>query len=97
MMASTGATARPDADGRRLGIDYETAQRASVRCCIVSYGFGFDVLARTIGVDDVSGLRELSNGRRPAGAVGPAHQREQGWATAGLQPTWSAPAEAGAV
>lgn len=63
MMALTGAT-----PGRTLlvgdsAIDYETAQRAAVRACIVSYGFGFRAFPRdqaedgTAVVDDVAGLR----------------------------------------
>jgi phosphoglycolate phosphatase len=65
MMATAGAT-----PGRTLmvgdsAIDYETAQRASVRSCIVSYGFGFRTFPRgqvkdgNSVVDDVAGLREV--------------------------------------
>ena len=46
MIASTGATRARTLMIGDSGIDYETAQRASVRCCIVSYGFGFRTFAR---------------------------------------------------
>jgi phosphoglycolate phosphatase len=62
MMELTGAS-----PGRTLMvgdsmIDYETAQRASVRACIVSYGFGFRNFSRdrihdgSVVVDDAAGL-----------------------------------------
>ena len=64
LMASTGAPG-----GRTLmvgdsAIDLDTAQRASSRCCLVSYGFAFKRFPRErLGepdwvVDDVSGLSE---------------------------------------
>ena len=46
-------------------IDYETARRASVRCCIVSYGFGFRPLLRDqvqngdVVVDDAAALSDV--------------------------------------
>ena len=48
MMAVTGATAERTLMVGDSAIDYETARRASVRCCIVSYGFGFRAF-RAIG------------------------------------------------
>ena len=62
MMASTGATPAETVLVGDSGIDYQTAQRASVRCCLVSYGFGFRAFSRDhVGngdgvVDDVEGL-----------------------------------------
>lgn len=62
MMASTGATRERTLMVGDSGIDYETAQRASVRCCIVSYGFGFRAFPRdqvrdgNSVVDDAAGL-----------------------------------------
>jgi phosphoglycolate phosphatase len=41
MMASANATARDTLLVGDSAIDLETAQRAGVRCCLVSYGFGF--------------------------------------------------------
>jgi phosphoglycolate phosphatase len=41
MMAMAGATPERTLMVGDSLIDYETARRASVRCCIVSYGFGF--------------------------------------------------------
>jgi len=46
MMSSTGATRARTLMIGDSGIDYETAQRAAVRCCIVSYGFGFRTFPR---------------------------------------------------
>jgi phosphoglycolate phosphatase len=62
MMASTGATRERTLMVGDSGIDYETAQRASVRCCLVSYGFGFRTFSRdrvrdgNSVVDDAAGL-----------------------------------------
>jgi phosphoglycolate phosphatase len=62
MMAVTGATPERTLMIGDSAIDYETAQRASVRCCLVSYGFGFRAFPRDrVGdgnavVDDVEGL-----------------------------------------
>jgi phosphoglycolate phosphatase len=64
MMALTGATRERTLMVGDSGIDYETAQRASVRCCIVSYGFGFRRFSRepvadgNSVVDDAVGLSE---------------------------------------
>jgi phosphoglycolate phosphatase len=64
MMALTGATRDRTLMVGDSGIDYETAQRASVRCCIVSYGFGFRTFSRNrvqdgnSVVDDAVGLSE---------------------------------------
>lgn len=41
MMASAGATARETLLVGDSAIDLETARRAGVKCCLVSYGFGF--------------------------------------------------------
>jgi phosphoglycolate phosphatase len=65
MMASTGAARERTLMVGDSGIDYETAQRASVRCCIVSYGFGFRTFSRdrvqdgNSIVDDAAGLSEV--------------------------------------
>lgn len=65
MMASTGATRERTLLVGDSGIDYETAQRASVRCCIVSYGFGFRAFSRdrvqdgNSVVDDAAGLSDV--------------------------------------
>jgi phosphoglycolate phosphatase len=65
MMALTGATRERTLMVGDSGIDYETAQRASVRCCIVSYGFGFRTFSRdrvqdrNSVVDDAAGLRDV--------------------------------------
>jgi phosphoglycolate phosphatase len=62
MMAATGATPERTLMIGDSAIDYETAQRASVRCCLVSYGFGFRAFPRDrVGdgnavVDDAEGL-----------------------------------------
>ncbi len=51
MMTNAGATA---ADTLLVGdsaIDLETARRAGVACCLVSYGFGFRPELRTEGPD----------------------------------------------
>jgi len=62
MMASTGATPERTLMVGDSAIDYETAQRASTRCCVVSYGFGFRTFPRDLVgsgsciVDDASGL-----------------------------------------
>jgi len=65
MMASTGATRERTLMVGDSNIDYETAQRASVRCCVVSYGFGFRTFSRdrvrdgNSVVDDAAGLSEV--------------------------------------
>ena len=65
MMASMGATRERTLMVGDSGIDYETAQRASVRCCIVSYGFGFRTFSRdwvqdgNSIVDDAAGLSDV--------------------------------------
>ena len=65
MMAMTGATSERTLMVGDSAVDYETAQRASVRCCIVSYGFGFRTFARdqvqdgNPVVDDVAGLSRV--------------------------------------
>jgi len=62
MMAVTGATPERTLLVGDSAIDYETARRASVRCCLVSYGFGFRGFPRDqVGdgnavVDDTEGL-----------------------------------------
>jgi phosphoglycolate phosphatase len=62
MIAMTSVTPERTLMVGDSAIDYETAQRASVRCCIVSYGFGFRAFLRTtvqnggLVVDDVAGL-----------------------------------------
>lgn len=62
-MASAGATADSTLMVGDSAIDYETARRASARCCIVAYGFGFRAFRRdqvadgNSVVDDVDGLR----------------------------------------
>jgi phosphoglycolate phosphatase len=50
MMAMTGATPERTLMVGDSAIDFETARRASVRCCLVSYGFGFRAFPR----DEVS-------------------------------------------
>ena len=65
MMASTGVARERTLLVGDSGIDYETAQRASVRCCIVAYGFGFRTFSRdrvedgNVVVDDAAGLRDV--------------------------------------
>ncbi len=65
MMASAGATRNRTLMVGDSNIDYETAERASVRCCIVSYGFGFRTFSRdrvrdgNSVVDDTAGLNEV--------------------------------------
>jgi phosphoglycolate phosphatase len=44
-------------------VDFETARQASVRCCLVSYGFGYrrfprDTVQADLVVDDVRGLHQ---------------------------------------
>ena len=65
MMTSTGVARERTLLVGDSGIDYETAQRASVRCCIVAYGFGFRTFSRdrveggNAVVDDAAGLRDV--------------------------------------
>jgi len=65
MMTSTGVARERTLLVGDSGIDYETAQRASVRCCIVAYGFGFRTFLRdrveggNAVVDDAAGLRDV--------------------------------------
>ena len=65
MMTSTGVARERTLLVGDSGIDYETAQRASVRCCIVAYGFGFRTFSRdrveggNSVVDDAAGLRDV--------------------------------------
>lgn len=61
MMATAGVTARNTLLVGDSAIDLETARRAGVMCCLVSYGFGFRPELRTPGpdvcvVDDARGL-----------------------------------------
>ena len=62
MMTATGATAAETVLVGDSAIDYQTAQRASVRWCLVSFGFGFrafprDQISNGDGiVDDAEGL-----------------------------------------
>lgn len=62
MMAATGALPEHTLLVGDSSIDYQTAGRASVRCCLVSYGFGFRAFSRDqVGdgdgvVDDAEGL-----------------------------------------
>jgi phosphoglycolate phosphatase len=62
MMAMTGVTPERTLMVGDSAIDFETARRASVRCCLVSYGFGFRVFFRdevsngSTVVDDAEGL-----------------------------------------
>jgi phosphoglycolate phosphatase len=62
MMAATGALPEHTLLVGDSAIDYQTAGRASVRCCLVSYGFGFRAFSRDqVGdgdgvVDDAEGL-----------------------------------------
>jgi phosphoglycolate phosphatase len=64
-MASAGVAAERTLMVGDSAIDYETARRASARCCIVAYGFGFRAFRRDqVGngssvVDDVDGLSEV--------------------------------------
>jgi phosphoglycolate phosphatase len=51
MMASASATARHTLLVGDSAIDLETARRAGVACCLVSYGFGFRPELRTEGPD----------------------------------------------
>ena len=46
MMEATGAVPECTVLVGDSGIDYQTAQRASVCCCLVSYGFGFRAFSR---------------------------------------------------
>ena len=65
MMASAGVGRERTLLVGDSGIDYETAQRASVRCCIVAYGFGFRTFSRdrvqdgNSVVDDAAGLSDV--------------------------------------
>ena len=65
MMTSTGVARERTLLVGDSSIDYETAQRASVRCCIVAYGFGFGTFSRdrveggNAVVDDAAGLRDV--------------------------------------
>jgi phosphoglycolate phosphatase len=65
MMAAARATRERTLLVGDSRIDYETAERASVRCCIVSYGFGFRTFSRdrvrdgNSVVDDAAGLSEV--------------------------------------
>jgi phosphoglycolate phosphatase len=65
MMATAGATPERTLMVGDSFIDYETARRASVRCCMVSYGFGFRTFPReqiqdgNSVVDNASGLSEV--------------------------------------
>ena len=65
MMATTGASAERSLMVGDSAIDYETARRASVRCCIVSYGFGFRPSLRdqvqdgNVVVGDTAALRDV--------------------------------------
>jgi phosphoglycolate phosphatase len=67
-MASAGVTAERTLMVGDSAIDYETARRASARCCIVAYGFGFRAFRRDqVGngssvVDDVDGLSRAIDG-----------------------------------
>ncbi|HEU4688602.1 MAG TPA: HAD-IA family hydrolase [Vicinamibacterales bacterium] len=62
MMKATGAVPERTVMVGDSAIDYQTAQRASVRCCLVSYGFGLRAFSRdqvSDGdgvVDDAEGL-----------------------------------------
>jgi phosphoglycolate phosphatase len=62
MMASAGATARDTLLVGDSAIDLETARRAGVACCLVSYGFGFRSELRAQGPDVrvVDDVRQLS-------------------------------------
>jgi phosphoglycolate phosphatase len=65
MMDLTGATAERSLMVGDSAIDLETARRAAVRCCIVSYGFGFREGLRdrvhdgSVVVDDTGALRDV--------------------------------------
>ena len=61
MMTAAGATAQDTLLVGDSAIDLETAQRAGVRCCLVSYGFGFRPELRTQAPDMliVDDAREL--------------------------------------
>ena len=65
MMAAARATRERTLLVGDSRIDYETAERASVRCCIVSYGFGFRTFSRdrvrdgNSVVDDAAGLSDV--------------------------------------
>jgi phosphoglycolate phosphatase len=65
MMAKLGATPDRTLMVGDSAIDYDTARRASVRSCIVSYGFGFRAFPRDqiedghVVVDDVAALRDV--------------------------------------
>jgi phosphoglycolate phosphatase len=68
MMAITGAAPVRTLMVGDSAIDYETARRASVGCCIVSYGFGFRTFPRDLiqhddcVVDDGVGLDRWLSG-----------------------------------
>ena len=67
MMAASGATPDHTVMVGDSGVDFETARRASVRCCLVSYGFGFRVPLR----DQVSdGNAVVDNGHALAQWLG---------------------------
>ncbi len=55
MMAATGSTPDETLLVGDSAIDYQTAQGASVRCCLVSYGFGFRAFPRD-QVSDENGV-----------------------------------------
>jgi phosphoglycolate phosphatase len=65
MMAELSATPDRTLMVGDSAIDYDTARRASVRSCIVSYGFGFRAFPRDriedghVVVDDVMALRDV--------------------------------------
>ena len=62
MMTSASASARDTLLVGDSAVDLETAQRAGVRCCLVSYGFGFrpelreQSRADVVCADDAAGL-----------------------------------------
>jgi phosphoglycolate phosphatase-like HAD superfamily hydrolase len=54
-------------------VDFETARQASVRCCLVSYGFGYrrfprDTVGADLVVDDARGLHQALREFIDAGA-----------------------------
>ena len=67
MMTRLGSTPERTLMVGDSAIDYQTAQRASVRCCLVSYGFGFRAFPRDqVGngdavVDDAEELARWMN------------------------------------
>ena len=77
MMTSAGADARDTLLVGDSAIDLETARRAGVRCCLVSYGFGFRPELRMPAPDVrvVDDARELSRAigafTNPASSAGP--------------------------